>query len=113
MTQQRTPPPTTSNVQTVTTQVKTTTTTDSKQGTATTEASRCTEALVPIPDGTHLLFVSERRFAVLQCQLGYKFPTNKDGAYFCENNTWTGDIPACIRRSFSALFLFFLLVMVV
>ena len=59
--------------------------------------SGCTAATVPVPAGTRILQVQENVFAILECDTGYMFPTTSDGIYFCENDTWDGDIPACIR----------------
>ena len=65
------------------------------------EPSGCTEETVPVPERTKPLYINEGRFAMLECKTGYKFPTASDGAYFCIDNEWFGNIPSCIRRSFS------------
>ena len=55
--------------------------------------SGCTKELLSTPDGTELIYINEGKFAILQCKGSHKFPTPSDGAYFCEDKKWSGDIP--------------------
>ena len=60
--------------------------------------SGCTTDTVYVPPGTHILSVRNGTFAILECDLGYMFPTASDGIYWCENDIWIGSIPGCIRK---------------